>query len=50
MELSISDLIQLFALLGLVTAVVYGIIKYTHDYFNRELMYNLEMKKWLATF
>jgi len=36
LNLSISDLLQLIAILGLVAAVVYGILKFVSDFFQRE--------------
>ena len=36
MDLSISDLLQLIAILGLVAAVVYGILKFVEDFLQRE--------------
>lgn len=36
MELSISDLIQLIAILGIVAAIVYGILKFVQDFIQRE--------------
>lgn len=35
-DFSFSDLLQFFAILGLVTAIVYGIIKYVHDYIQKK--------------
>ena len=34
-DFNLSDFLQLLAILGLVAAVVYGIIKYIHDYLHR---------------
>jgi len=36
LNLSLSDLLQLIAILGLVAAVVYGILKFVSDFFQRE--------------
>lgn len=36
MKLSISDLLQLIAILGLVAAVVYGILKFVQDFIQAE--------------
>lgn len=36
LNLSISDLLQLIAILGLVAAVVYGVLKFVSDFFQRE--------------
>ena len=36
MKLSISDVLQLIAILGLVAAVVYGILKFVLDFIQRE--------------
>jgi uncharacterized protein YjbI with pentapeptide repeats len=35
-DFSISDFLQILAILGIVAAVVYGIIKYIHDYLNKK--------------
>jgi flagellar biogenesis protein FliO len=32
MELNVSDLIQLIAILGIITAVVYGVLKFVQDF------------------
>jgi len=36
LNLSLSDLLQLIAILGLVAAVVYGILKFILDFIQRE--------------
>lgn len=36
LHLTISDLLQLIAILGLIAAVVYGILKFVSDFFQRE--------------
>lgn len=36
MELNVSDLIQLIAILGIITAVVYGILKFVQDFLQSE--------------
>ena len=36
MELSISDLIKLIAILGIVAAIVYGILKFVQDFIQRK--------------
>ena len=36
MSLSISDILQLIAILGLVAAVVYGILKFVLDFIQRK--------------
>ena len=36
MELTISDFLQFMAILGLITAVVYGILKFVQDFIQRE--------------
>ena len=36
LNLSLSDLLQLIAILGLVAAVVYGVLKFVSDFFQRE--------------
>lgn len=35
-DFSFSDFLQLLAILGLVAAIVYGVIKYVHDYLRRK--------------
>ena len=36
MELNVSDLIQLIAILGIITAVVYGVLKFVQDFMQSE--------------
>ena len=36
MELNVSDLIQLIAILGIITAVVYGVLKFVQDFLQSE--------------